>query len=182
MKVFEKIILDKEGCEEVKANASEFIQSGSRVGEDKIGYNLKRRNSLKADIWIEKGTKVYDKVKQAFDSAGYELLLDRIFFELYKYETGHFIARHTDVDVWENSRFGQLCIQISEAEDYEGGDLLFYDELNNPIQVGKEQGNAILFTHEVPHEVKEVISGTRLSLIYTVLKADLKAVYKKSLF
>lgn len=182
MILFEKEIFNKTECDHIKELSSEFVQSYFKGGtNNEIGYNLKRRNSLKGDLWIIKGSNEYNKLREVFLDIGYELLIDKVFLELYKYNEGHFISKHVDNDVWGNPRFGQLCIQMSESNEYEGGELLYYDKDDNPFIVDRKIGNSVLFTHEVWHEVKPITKGTRLSLIYTVLESDLKPIYKKAL-
>jgi predicted 2-oxoglutarate/Fe(II)-dependent dioxygenase YbiX len=57
-----------------------------------------------------------------------------------------------------------FTVQLSEPEDYKGGDLCLY--LGDKAEVmKKEQGFVALFPSYVLHEVKPVTSGTRYSLV-----------------
>ena len=72
------------------------------------------------------------------------------------YTEGCFFKRHRD----GFARHKTLVIQLSDAKDYEGGELVVED-----IITSKELGNAILFSAQSIHEVKKVTRGERYSLI-----------------
>ena len=52
-------------------------------------------------------------------------------------------------------------MSINLNEDFEGGDLVFYD--CDPIE--QKTGNIIFFPSYLPHEVTPVTKGTRYSLV-----------------
>lgn len=59
-----------------------------------------------------------------------------------------------------------FTIQLSDANEYEGGDLLFYRfKLDNPEIAQREKGMMIAFTSSTIHEVTPVTVGTRYSLV-----------------
>lgn len=76
-------------------------------------------------------------------------------------------AGHSD-DGYDKNLYRKLSlsVQLSDSEDYEGGDLVFYrHSLHNPTLAPKNKGTVILFPSYVLHEVQPVTSGTRKSLV-----------------
>jgi PKHD-type hydroxylase len=65
-----------------------------------------------------------------------------------------------------------FTIQLSNPEDYEGGELVFYDskEFNAP----KTKGTIIFFQSNILHEVKPVKKGTRHALVSWVQGPNLR--------
>lgn len=83
--------------------------------------------------------------------------------------TGHYTARHSD-----SNEFGEklrLIYYFSDPADYEGGELIMYSgESGAPFQRQRMKGNS-LFAFEMGyasfHEVKPVLSGCRISVVFT---------------
>jgi PKHD-type hydroxylase len=73
-------------------------------------------------------------------------------------------GRHIDSAPGTLIRKLSFTVQLSEPEDYKGGDLCLY--LGDKAEVmKKEQGFVALFPSYVLHEVKPVTQGTRYSLV-----------------
>ena len=86
-------------------------------------------------------------------------------FTQYVAPYGHY-KQHIDKAFQGPVRKLSLTIQLSNASDYEGGELiLFYGERQS---MPKEQGTAIAFPSYVLHQVDPVTSGTRYSLVVWV--------------
>ena len=59
-----------------------------------------------------------------------------------------------------------FSIQLSDPSEYEGGDVLIYNNnIKNPYKASKNKGDLILFQSLTLHEVTPVTSGTRRSLV-----------------
>jgi PKHD-type hydroxylase len=56
-------------------------------------------------------------------------------------------------------------VQLSDENDYEGGDLLFQPGSDKEIIVPKKQGSIIVFSSMLRHKVAPVTSGTRYSAV-----------------
>jgi hypothetical protein len=90
------------------------------------------------------------------------------------YKKGDSYAVHADTDPRSTdkkilSRTLTGVIQLTEEKEYENGD--FYININkNEIISSKRQGNALIFTSETLHGVKEITKGSRRSLIFWVHK------------
>ena len=66
-----------------------------------------------------------------------------------------------------------LSIQLTDPKDYEGGELILYED-ENGLEMSKEQGTLILFPSFVMHEVKPVTKGERNSLVSWVTGKQFK--------
>lgn len=66
-----------------------------------------------------------------------------------------------------------ISIQLSDPEQYIGGDLNLYLE-ETPTTMPKAQGTLVAFPSFVLHEVKQVTSGTRYSLVAWVTGVPFK--------
>ena len=85
------------------------------------------------------------------------------------YEEGMFYDWHQDagVEALENDAVRKLSIilQLSNPEDYEGGEVELINESGNPYFVPKKRGTLIVFDSRTKHRVKEVFNGKRKSLV-----------------
>jgi PKHD-type hydroxylase len=86
-------------------------------------------------------------------------------FQFTKYTApGGKYGRHIDSAPGTLIRKLSFTVQLSEPEDYKGGDLCLYLG-DKPEVMKKEQGFVALFPSYVLHEVKPVTQGTRYSLV-----------------
>jgi predicted 2-oxoglutarate/Fe(II)-dependent dioxygenase YbiX len=80
---------------------------------------------------------------------------------------GHF-KMHNDVIPNEKSnrirRFTTVTL-LSKTDDLEGGDLLVYDEMNNPINTMLEIGETVIFYSSTFHQVTPITKGSREVLV-----------------
>ena len=83
-----------------------------------------------------------------------------------RYKEGDFYEWHYDVN-WEGTtlydRKLSLVIQLSDEEDYEGGNFEFKD-LEQPVGF-RSQGSILVFPSYITHRVTEVTKGQRNSLV-----------------
>ena len=92
-----------------------------------------------------------------------------------KYSVGEYYGEHMDFGRDYNlTRKLSLTVQLSDENDYEGGDLKFYTGIWNPsieesegtyAQASRGKGSVIVFDSRFIHEVTPVTSGTRYSLV-----------------
>ena len=180
MILFENIIFDENECSYLRNNHTEFVQSYFKGGVNKKGYNIKKRNSFVSYAKIERGTSIIQKIKKAFNDIGYELLLEELEVEIYKYNTGNFIKKHIDVDPFDTNRFCVCIGQLTNPSNYTGGGFISHIQ-NEKIEMSKEIGNFLIITPNVPHEVEVIESGERISIIIAIEYKDIKSIYKKEL-
>jgi PKHD-type hydroxylase len=95
-----------------------------------------------------------------FDLVGFT---EPIQFTQYIAPSGHYIP-HVDRGMNMYPRKLSAVIQLSDSEDYEGGNLeLFYE--SNPVIVSKDQGFLAVFPSYTLHGVTPVTQGVRYSLV-----------------
>jgi predicted 2-oxoglutarate/Fe(II)-dependent dioxygenase YbiX len=131
--------------------------SSVRLIEDKRKSKIAFTNGLD-DI----GNKISKKLSELIEIKGFSLKLYN--FQFTKYENGDFFDWHTDSsDTMYKERFLTIVIQLSDA--YIGGE--FQLMLNNDEEITMESGvgNLFIFPAATKHRVKEIINGTRFSIV-----------------
>jgi len=73
-------------------------------------------------------------------------------------------GKHIDRSLDTLIRKLSLSIQLTDPNEYEGGELFLYEN-EKGIEMKKEQGTLILFPSYILHEVKPVTKGERNSLV-----------------
>ena len=95
-----------------------------------------------------------------------------------KYDVGMYFNNHMDFscdrDAIANTRKLSVTVQLSDENDYEGGDLLLdyadmedwsWESDSNKLVCPREQGTVIVFDSRWVHQVQPVTRGTRYSLV-----------------
>ncbi|MCH2194112.1 2OG-Fe(II) oxygenase [Kordia sp.] len=85
--------------------------------------------------------------------------------QLTRYSTGDFFDWHLDFGAGEiSARKLSMTIQLSDPDDYEGGDLEFM--INKKIvKAPRTKGTIIVFPSFIMHRVTEITKGTRQSIV-----------------
>ena len=99
-----------------------------------------------------------------FDLSGFE---EGLQFTIYDGNEDMYKA-HTDASYGGTLRKLSLVIQLSDPEEYEGGDLYLYPGGLSPDIIKKKKGMVTLFPSWVVHSVQPVTSGKRYSLVVWV--------------
>jgi hypothetical protein len=87
---------------------------------------------------------------------------------LHKYSKGDSFTKHIDLNINFPDRRWNLGIQLNE--DYTGGEYICYDNNNNEIVLSKEVGTVVAYTSTTLHEITEILSGERWSIVLPVWK------------
>lgn len=84
-----------------------------------------------------------------------------------EYIKGDFFKRHSDVvhSDAEDRRVLTMSINLSEPDEYEGGELVVYDKDGSKHVLSKTKGSFIIIPAFMDHEAKIVTSGKRKVLI-----------------
>jgi PKHD-type hydroxylase len=81
--------------------------------------------------------------------------------QILRYRSGCFFSEHFDIGVADAARRKiSLIVQLSDSDDYEGGEFIVGGRLTMP----KRRGTACVFPSWFQHRVDEVRSGIRYSL------------------
>lgn len=158
---------------DIETSLIKKLWNGDKTKEGKIGnqsLNQEIRKSKIQFLETEDNEWIYDKIAMAcilvnssrykFDITGFQSKL-----LLAQYERGEFYEWHMDTgrDTISNRKLS-ITIQLSGAEEYEGGELQFMNG-GTPVNAPKEKGTAIIFPSFVSHRVQPVLSGCRRSLV-----------------
>lgn len=154
-------------------------QNGTTVGQEDEIVSDYRKSIIS---WIPQTNEyawLYDKISQLakvansemwnYDIWGYD---DDLQFTRYYDDGGHY-DWHADLGAGISNRKLSCVIQLSEPDDYEGGDL----QLNpggSITTIPKKRGQVTFFSSFVLHRVTPVISGTRMSLVTWLAGANLR--------
>ena len=166
-------LFTKEECEKIKKYIyKQDTVKGTIIGNDVTGevYSAEKR---KSDVsWLfpsEENSWVFEKIKKCiidlnnqffkFDIEGISEGL-----QYCSYKKGDFFNRHIDRTYGIIIRKLSLTVQLTDEEDYEGGELVLFNGSVETI-VKKKQGHAVVFPSFVEHEVKPVTKGKRESLV-----------------
>lgn len=84
-------------------------------------------------------------------------------FTKYVAPTGHY-GKHVDCGFNSPVRKLSFTLQLSDPNEYEGGDLRLYTD-DKPTIANRKQGFVTVFPSYVLHEVTPVTKGTRYSLV-----------------
>ena len=93
---------------------------------------------------------------------------DKESLQISKYSKGEYYKRHQDFRPdTQITRKISLTVQLSDENDYEGGDLIFYNHPDEKERVTsvRGKGSVIVFDSRVFHEVTPVTKGIRYSLV-----------------
>lgn len=92
-----------------------------------------------------------------------------------KYGINDGFSKHIDLNTnHTNPRIYTVGVLLNT--DFEGGNLIIYDEKNNKKNLNKIIGNCYLFESTVMHEVEKIIKGTRYSLVIHIRNTEYKKV------
>ena len=165
--MIQKVILNSSEVDQIKGLTQKWFDS--RVQDE--GYLPNRRKSLECNIdpslieFILLPKLAEYNIKSI---TGQVIIL--------QYNKGCYFKRHQDridFNPKTTDRQQTLIIQLSDENDYEGGELVVRDIIAN-----KSKGNMVLFDSNEWHELKELTNGIRYCLV-TWLKAD--DYFKKNL-
>ena len=157
-------------CDCIIKNLDDNYEYG-KVGDDGE-YNSKIRNvkvSFKKNNWVNALLVGYMRYANFHNFNYYLSENDKEGVQFSKYNEGCFYGKHTDYgdNDAHRTRKLSLSLQLSDENEYEGGELILYNHLNNNniITACKSKGSLIVFDSRIAHEVTTVTSGTRYSLV-----------------
>jgi len=83
----------------------------------------------------------------------------------------HFIRHRDKIRQGDHPlRIYSTSTLISQSEDFEGGELIVFDEDDNPINTDLQVGETAFFDSMTPHQVNPVTKGTREVLVAWIYK------------
>jgi PKHD-type hydroxylase len=171
----------------IKLGTSEETSTGlgpARVGQnlgasDETGYsgsldNEIRRCSVSGIGSSTEADWIFDRVREVVRDANiayFNFNINAIApLQLVKYDGTNlpeFYHRHVDLGFSEidAQRKLSVTVQLSDPNDYDGGDLILYHISGGPVTANREQGAITIFPSFISHEVTPVTRGIRYSLV-----------------
>jgi PKHD-type hydroxylase len=149
------------------------IEVASRVGfepssvfyGDEPADNPEYRRSETAWLTPEQLPELYRHTTRMIQTVNDQLYRFSIYgmdqIQIIRYLPGCFFVDHTDIaHAHAAHRKISLIVQLSDAHEYEGGDVV----LAGGVRVPKQRGSGCVFPSWVQHRVDAITSGTRYSL------------------
>jgi len=145
----------------------------SRSAMVKSGVDLKVRDSKTAWIndnnWIVNFCMSY-VLKANRENWNYNISgIDGGEMQYTTYETGQYYNWHQDAGLEalndEECRKLSVVLQLSNPEDYTGGEFQILNESGNMYMAPKKRGTLIVFDSRSRHRVRKIHSGVRKSLV-----------------
>lgn len=160
-------------CNSIIEKAKDLKFSNANLGEDGTTQVQNYRKSEVTWIYPNNFRELYDEMwylQREINREWFGFHVDNLeYIQLARYDEsvqGEY-KRHKDV-FWINSssrhRKLSAVIQLSDPNDYEGGDLTFFEcrEYPNKEDI-RQQGTVIFFPSFIDHQVNPVLSGIRHS-------------------
>ena len=114
---------------------------------------------------------LYEIIEDAFYQVNKHFHLDLKFIndlQFTEYDAAGKFGSHVDEGYGyhkEHRRILSMSVQLSEPDDYDGGELLLYPQSLTPVRTPKQRGLVSFFRSHVIHEVMPITRGTRKSLV-----------------
>jgi PKHD-type hydroxylase len=132
-----------------------------------------RKSNIKWVPFSEQYKWIYDKIGWMANEANENMFKFDLFSmpeqiqytEYYDYEQGHY-DWHMDIGHGTLSqRKISVTVQLSDPDEYEGGDLQLWPGGTYPINAPRGKGNVVIFPSFMMHRVTPIIKGTRKSFV-----------------
>lgn len=146
-------------------NYSDAVTIGNGMNEEVRKSRIKWIHNNHLSEWL------YDKILSMVNEANENLwnfelngIADSIQYTEYAGDGGHY-DWHMDIGPGSiNHRKISVVIQLSDVDDYKGGELLLWNG-GEPKVAPKGKGNVIIFPSYLMHKVNPTYDGTRKSLV-----------------
>ena len=83
-------------------------------------------------------------------------------------DVGHHYGAHQDIDWARQDGFHRklsITVQLSDSDDYTGGDFAFGHHENPSAEMSRQQGTILVFLSYQEHSVSPILSGSRTSIV-----------------
>ena len=153
----QQVILTFKEIEDILSYSTDWFNSKIHNNEDGK-YSPNTRNSLEVQIdnkFIEPILLPHLSKYNIKSITGQVIML--------QYNEGHYFKRHRDRinhDPHTSSRMQTLIVQLSDSNEYEGGNLIVRDKIAD-----KTKGNMVIFDSNELHECTTITKGTRYCLV-----------------
>ena len=164
---------------QIQADTYKSHNSGSYYSPPLEGEDDKPKDRETKINWLKSNHPmnkiILDYIKDANNTVWRYALTKMTPCQFAKYEVGGFYEWHQDTAPGLHEHRGELrklsvTLQLSNHDDYEGGELQFWrGNRNHIIPPIKAQGSIIVFDSHVWHQVTPVTKGVRYSIVSWIL-------------
>ena len=179
--VTRKKLFTKEECISIIDNKDKYnLSPATTFGEYSIEENPNDPNRIGNIGWIDVDKFPYmDRIRTLV--AGYNqienyILNDNYQLQFCEYGPGAWFKKHQDTYLSMNQRTAfvdtrkiSMTIQLSDDQDYTGGDVIITikrtETGSQGYPISRQQGDAIVFPSYFNHQVNQINSGKRYSLV-----------------
>lgn len=136
------------------------------IGQHFDGYrSCEIHYPKRSSIFFQVGKEIFNQINKKY----YRYDLRNAFeFQLLKYKEGGNYNWHCDYGTSPHRglvRKLSMSIQLSNSDEYEGGELQLIDYSNHTITVSRDCGSVVVFDSKLPHKAWPVTFGTRYVLV-----------------
>jgi hypothetical protein len=179
--MYKDLIFTESDCKNLIDSVTGFTKSKlyytSGDGSKNEIISLSQRNSLQYDFDLLNGKEIYNKLDVILQKFGYKLIADKLICNLVRYEEGHYIFKHRhDTD---GDSFLTFVVQLSDSNEYEGGDFIYWDENNQEHTMERIKGFGYMISADVAHEVRKVTKNVRHSFVVFIQYENVIELNKK---
>jgi len=166
--------LDNTDCDELRLLTTQVDFRSGKVGQTDSSLNSKIRSSDVIGIDYTNpysgflNNLVYKYIVMANRECFGFNLNGMYEFQIGKYGKDNFYAEHMDSNLTNNTaqRKLSISIQLSDSDEYEGGDFVFTKDIPSPdAELIRKKGTIIVFPSFLYHQVMPVTKGVRYSLV-----------------
>jgi len=176
-----KGVLNAKQCKDIVALWPQLEQKPAEIYNDTTDSSLQTDFRQGEVAWIDTQMcphwpRIRDEIIRW--NLGKQFALNgRFSIQLARYTEGSKFKKHQDISIkqWSHMKEPYSCrkisasIQLSNSEDYEGGDFLFFSkkskEGSQAINAPRTKGDMFMFPSYCEHAVDTVTSGERFSLV-----------------
>jgi predicted 2-oxoglutarate/Fe(II)-dependent dioxygenase YbiX len=159
------VIFDKEECQYLRSFYYRELEHSADTIQDYTKVKIKFSNSSLKYVTC-KNTELLNFLSLRLKDYGVKSIP---LVKFLKYKSGDHLARHTDFSKYGTDIvFKTYIFQLSDSNDYKGGDLIVGETIQS-----RDLGSMVIINPTTPHEVTEVVSGERISLVLFLLEEHL---------
>ena len=171
----------KEECESIIDSKERYnLEPATTYGEYRATNKVDDQFRIGNVGWIDVDSFPYtERIKEfiaEYNKLEKFILNDRLVLQFSEYFPGAKFNRHQDVHLDITQRFGfedsrkiSMTFQLSDEDEYTGGDLIITTGITDKGSLGypisRKQGSATAFPSYYKHQVNEIKTGTRYSLV-----------------
>jgi PKHD-type hydroxylase len=173
-------LFTQDECQEIINYGNNFKKNFSTIANEKNPANENIRKCNIAWIYPNQETyQIFERLSQTIKNLNEEFfkfditgMQEGLQFTEYNAPSDHYIA-HQDLNFGNQIRKLSAVVQLTNPNNYEGGNLLIYGQ-ENPDVLNNEQGSLILFPSYMLHKVTPITKGTRYSLVSWITGPNFK--------